>query len=356
MSLRVAVDATELAAGRAGGVRTALWLLLGALRRHAAGLELAALAPQEVGVPPGVRLVVTGGPKTPRRWRRCAALRRALRDFDVFHSPVTAHPPELEGGPALTATVHELPFVVRPSLEGPVRMWVQWRWLRRAMVRCAAVVVPTEATRMQVITCHPGLGDRLHVVAHPCPPVPAAPGDGPPADDGSILYVGRLDKRKAVGKLLEGARDHPGEIRLVGPHRRRARRALRRLARRLGVAERLRFRGLVDDAELDRLYRRARAVGVISVSEGFGFPVLEALGRGVPVLVAWYTGAAEVGGDAVLRVDPKSPSQIRAALQRAGDPEYRREIARRGPERAAEFTPERTAVAYGEVFRRAAGR
>ncbi len=356
MTLRVAVDATELAPGVVGGVRTAVRLLLQALHEHGDGIELTALAPRAVPGPAGVRLQTTGGPVRPRRWRRSGALQAALRGFDVFHSPVTAHPPELEHGPVLTATIHELPFVVKPSLEGPIRMLVTWGWLKKAMERCAAVVVASEATRMQVRTIHPGFADRLYVIPHPCPPVPPPPAGGNGEHDGSILFVGRLDKRKAVGKLLEGASEHPGEIRLVGPHKGRARRGLEQLARKLGMADRVRFLGQVDDAELDRLYRKALAVGVISVSEGFGFPVLEAIARGVPVLATWYTGAAEVGGDAVMRVEPKAPFQIREALKKAADPEYRRKLAQAGPARAAEFTLERTARAYVEMFKGAADR
>ncbi|MDH3592008.1 MAG: glycosyltransferase, partial [Planctomycetota bacterium] len=113
--------------------------------------------------------------------------------------------------------------------------------------------------------------------------------------------------------------------------------------------------GVVDDETLDYLYRQACVVGLVSLSEGFGFPVLEALARGVPVVVCRGTGAAETGGDAVLAVDPTDAAAVAAALERAASPEHRAFVHRRGPARALEFTAERTAHGYTKGFARALG-
>jgi len=348
--VKVGIDASELRNGAVGGVRTAVWLLLDALHRNAPGVELTALAPEAVDVPEGVRMVATGGPRHPRRWRRSRALRRALAGLDLFHSPVTAFP--LLPGPVYTATVHELPFTVNFRLEGPTRALVQWFWLSRAMGRCAALVAPSEATLRQMRLAHPAVHRITHVVPHPAPPAPAHEQHG---HDGSILFVGRLEKRKAVEALLGGAAAVDGEIRLVGPPRETDRMRIERLADRLGIGSRVNFLGVVDDESLDYFYRKACVVGLVSASEGFGFPVLEALARGVPVVVAEGTGAAEVGGDAVLAVDTTDRDAIAAALRRAADPAYRERVRVQGPARAMHFTPERTARGYVEMFRRALG-
>lgn len=348
--MRVGVDATELAKGPPGGVRTACFLLLDALARHAPELDVVALAPRPVEAPPGVRVVATGGPRTPRRWRRSRALRRAARGLDVFHSPVTAFP--LLEGVAVTATVHELPFVENHRFEGPSRALVQLWWLTRAMGRCAALVAPSLATVRQARLAHPAVARLLHVVPHPAPPAPLHEAKG---HDGSLLFVGRLDRRKGIEALLRGAALCEGEVRLAGPCSAADADRVRTVAHHLGILDRVRLLGPVDAAALDDLYRRACAVVLLSGSEGFGFPVLEALARSVPVVVARGTGAAETGGDAALAVDPAEPVEIGAALRRAADPEYRALVARRGPARALEFPPTRTARGYVEVFRRALG-
>ncbi len=339
--MRVGIDATELRPGAPGGVRRALFLLLDALERHAPDVEVSALAPGPVEAPRGVRVVQTGGPTTPRRWRKSRELRNALRRLDLFHSPVTAIP-AFDDVP-MTATVHELPFMSAP-VDGAVRVAIQNYWLTRALSRCRALVVPSHATLRQLLGAHPCARRKTHVVPHPAPP---APDSEQRTHDGSLLFVGRLDRRKRVEALvLSGA-----QLRLAGPHTEMARTRIQRAARRAGASQRLIFMGEVDEAALDRLYRQACAVGLVSVSEGFGFPVLEALARGVPVITAPGTGATEVAGDLALVAD--GPDEVAAAMRRAAEPAFREMVHRKGPARVLQFRPERTARGYVEVFARA---
>ena len=345
--MKIGVDATELRAGAVGGVRTAVYLLLEALHRHAPDLEIAALAPEPVETPRGVRCVATGGPRRPFFWRRSRQLREHMTGLDLFHSPVTAFP---DTSVPVTATVHELPFVENFRLEGQGRALVQEYWLARAMSRCKGLVAPTHATLRQMGIAHPAAPRITRVVPHPAPPVERTA----KSHDGSLLFVGRLDKRKCVEALLEGAAGAAfGEIRLAGPQPERRRRQIEKAAARAGVADRVRFLGVVDAVALDDLYCRACVVGLLSASEGFGFPVLEALARGVPVVVAKGTGAAEVGGAAAIAVNPADRREVFEALRAAANPDHRQRISVDGPARAMEFTPERTARGYLEVFQRA---
>ena len=340
--MRVGIDATELRPGAPGGVRRALYLLLDALHKHAPEIRLRALAPGPVEAPPGVEVVQTGGPVRPRRWRRSRALRSALKCLDLFHSPVTAIPPF--DGVALTATVHELPFMSARHIESPLRIAAQNYWLTQALGRCRALFVPSRATLRQVLGAHAAAGRKTHVVPHPAPP---APEREQREHDGSLLFVGRLDKRKRVEALLGAG----VTVRLAGPHAETDRMRIRRAARRLGVAEQLHLMGEVDEDMLDFLYRQACAVGLVSVSEGFGFPVLEALARGVPVITAPGTGATEVAGELALVAD--GPEEVAAAMKRAADPEFRDRVRHKGPARVMHFRPERTARGYVKVFARA---
>ncbi|MGH7163815.1 MAG: glycosyltransferase, partial [Planctomycetota bacterium] len=250
------------------------------------------------------------------------------------------------------ATVHELPFVENSSLEGTRRELAQSFRLARALSSCALLFAPSEATLRQMRSVHPAAGRITRVVPHPCP---AVRGGATVPHDGSLLFVGRLGRRKRVEALFSGAAAFDGEIRLAGPQRRRERARVEAAARRFGVGGRVRFLGIVDEDALDALYRSARAVALLSASEGFGFPVLEALARGVPVIVAEGTGAAETGGDAALVVDPASPEAIAEAIRRAGDAAYRAGVETDGPARCALFSPERTARAYEEAFLHAVG-
>ncbi len=346
--MKVGIDVTAMHG--IGGVPTSIRLLLDALERHAPGIDVVALAPEPLPVPSGIEMRATGGPKRSRWWRRSRALRRAARGLDVFHSPVTAHPTHARWDIPTTATVHELPFTVNHRLEGILRALAQGAWLDRALKNCRVLVAPSHVTLRQMEVAHPAIGRMTMVVPHPAPPAPVEEQKEP---DGSILFVGRLVKRKCVDALLAGARALDGQIRLVGPYDSAGRWRVEEAARRHGVADRLLLLGTVDDETLDYLYRQASVVGLLSASEGFGFPVLEALQRGVPVVVTADTGAAETGGDAVLTAHPRDPASVAAALSRAVKPDWRKTVRRLGPARALWFSPERTARGYVRAFQRA---
>jgi len=115
------------------------------------------------------------------------------------------------------------------------------------------------------------------------------------------------------------------------------------------VPEGVEVRGLVDDDELVSLYRRAAALVFPSRYEGFGQPPLEAMACGCAVACSAIPTLLEVCGDAARAFDPEDPAAIAAAVTEVlEDPEPWR---RRGLERAAQFTWERTAAEYEAVYR-----
>jgi glycosyltransferase involved in cell wall biosynthesis len=91
-----------------------------------------------------------------------------------------------------------------------------------------------------------------------------------------------------------------------------------------------------------------------SLYEGFGFPVLEAMARGVPVATSSRASLAEVAGDAALTFDPEDEASIAAAIERLlGDDSLGERLGAAGRERAAGFTWERTAELTVASYRRA---
>jgi glycosyltransferase involved in cell wall biosynthesis len=109
----------------------------------------------------------------------------------------------------------------------------------------------------------------------------------------------------------------------------------------------------VPDATLKAIYRAALATLFVSRAEGFGYPVLEAMASGCPVITSNVSSLPEVAGDAALLVDPEDPTAIaQAVLHLCRDPSSRQELKRRGLVRAQAFSLESQARATLAVYRR----
>ncbi len=172
-----------------------------------------------------------------------------------------------------------------------------------------------------------------------------------------VLFVGALQKRKNVARVVKAFEQMPPGWRLV----------LAGAADGYGAKEELiavdassrrndiRVAGYVSAAELDSLYARASIFAFPSLDEGFGMPVLEAMARGVPVITSNRSAMPEVAGDAAVLVDPERDEEIGAALKAlAADKARREELTALGLARAREFSWDRavrsTWSVYEELF------
>jgi glycosyltransferase involved in cell wall biosynthesis len=263
--------------------------------------------------------------------------------------------------------VHDLAFKVRPH-EVP---WQQRAYfgalLPRSLRNASAVLVPSEATRRDLIDRYriDGLESKVAIVPEGVTP-DVAPAPLPAGlKPGFILAVGTIEPRKNYRRLLGAYRklrgeslpvligDRPGVPELV-------------IAGRLGWAfgdtlERIkaepgvRHLGHVDDSTLASLYRSASVLAFPSLYEGFGLPLLEAMAHGVPAVVGKGGALPELGDGAVVLVDPEDEASIAEGLERVlADAFLREKLGAAGKARAAEFTWERAAAATREILRRIA--
>jgi len=176
-----------------------------------------------------------------------------------------------------------------------------------------------------------------------------------------VLAIGGRGENKNQARILEAfsrvAGEHPGvRLYFAGPWREPDLAWLRDLNRRYRLEGRAEHLGYVADADLPSLYGNATAFVFPSLEEGFGLPVLEAMACGTPVITSTTSSLPEVAGDAALKVDPHSVDAIEAAMREVlGRPGLRAELARRGIERAAAFTWQRTARETIALLKRVSG-
>lgn len=186
-------------------------------------------------------------------------------------------------------------------------------------------------------------------------------------DGARLLVVSHAAAHKgmdtALGLVagLAGAGYEPGTLTLTldqaaASGDRRYYRMLVALAATLGIADRVRFVGRVEDAE--RLYHQADVVVVPSLTESFGFPLLEAMACGVPVLASSIPASLEVGRDRCSWFEAgDSEDALRALIELATlTPAEARSRLDRGRRSAEERTWAANAAALAQVVRQVASR
>jgi hypothetical protein len=111
--------------------------------------------------------------------------------------------------------------------------------------------------------------------------------------------------------------------------------------------------GFVSRDELSLVYRNAEALVFMSLSEGFGMPVLEAFGFECPVLCSNKTSLPEIAGDAALLLDPTDAGAVaRAMAAIVTDEKLRASLVEKGKARFKEYSWERPAIALHEALTR----
>jgi glycosyltransferase involved in cell wall biosynthesis len=225
-----------------------------------------------------------------------------------------------------------------------------------AIRRGSSFVAISEATKQELERRYPGTAART-VVAAPAADERFRP--GPAEGDAEtlerlgvrapyVLVTGTLEPRKNLPRLIEAFagldEDQRGEAQLVRACARGwgTDATLSGVAANAGAVKAL---GFVEDADLPCLYRGAELFCYVSLYEGFGIPVLEAMQSGTAVLTSSSSSMPEVGGDAVRYANPREVADIRRGLaELLGDPALRARCAAAGPARAALFDWDRTAA------------
>ncbi|MBI5624196.1 MAG: glycosyltransferase family 4 protein [Elusimicrobia bacterium] len=224
--------------------------------------------------------------------------------------------------------------------------------------RASLVTALTADLARRVRQEHPAVSRKLRVVGNGVDSGWFRPAGAArrPGDD--ILAVCRLAPYKGVDLLLWAfgtlAKTRPS-ARLNFCGRDFQAGHYRRLARRLGIAAKVRFRGEVSRSRLAAELSRARVFVSASRSETYGMAVLEALASGAPVLATRTGVAAELlrhGRDAWL-VAPDDASALEQGLARLwSDASLRARLSRRGPKTACKALWDRRALEYGRLYRR----
>jgi len=289
-------------------------------------------------------------------------------ECDAILYPYWPSPPmRRHDAPPAAVFVHDLAFRMTPA-EVP---WQQRAYFRMvlppALRNAAAILVPSESTRRDLLEAYrtPGLDSRVEVIPEGLPPaVPSGPlPEG--IQPGFILAVGTVEPRKNYPRLLAAFRQlrgrhgalpfiingRPGVPQLViaGRPGWAYGDTLQRIAAEPGV----RYLGHVDEPTLSALYESASVLAFPSLYEGFGLPLLEAMAHGVPAVVGAAGALPELALAAAIAVRPDDVNAIAGGLERLlADESLRRKLGDEGRRIAASYTWDRAAERTLAALRR----
>jgi glycosyltransferase involved in cell wall biosynthesis len=257
--------------------------------------------------------------------------------------------------PATSVTIHD----DTPWDDPPTASFYNRVNLRRALRRAAPLVrgalVSTDTTAGAILRHLPELSDRIHVtpfgINHQAfRPVPEHLVERVRRSHGIlgpyILMVGPYGPRKNFPAMMEAIsriQNPPQGLTIV---------VSGKPARATPTAVPLIHTGFVGDEELSALYSGAEFLFYASLSEGFGFPVLEAMACACPVLTSSGTVLEELAGGCALLAAPTDLEAVTAACETLlRDPDQRRRMATEGLRRAQLFAWEQTAAATADAWR-----
>lgn len=173
--------------------------------------------------------------------------------------------------------------------------------------------------------------------------------------DRYLLFVGTLEPRKNLSGVLKAFT----EISKIDAHLHLVcvgskgwkNSALWQSLRHHPAKKRIYFTGYVDQSRLTWIYRNAQCLVFPSHYEGFGFPILEAMSLGVPVITSNVSSMPEVAGKAALTVSPADIRALTVAIKRIlSDNKLKKELAVKGKQRARQFNWEQSAVQMHRLF------
>jgi glycosyltransferase involved in cell wall biosynthesis len=284
-------------------------------------------------------------------------------EVDVYHNPTFAVP-LIRTRARRISTVHDVVFRRHPELVEPrLRSYLD-RATERAARHADHLITVSEFSRREITALYAVEPKRISAIPNGVD-VPSSgqssnesvllPGGLAPGK--YVLYVGRIEAKKNISTLLlawkevyRARADRSLKLALVGSGDPREY-PLEEKIQENGLGESVQALGYVPEGALENLYRHALVFVYPSLYEGFGFPPLEAMARGVPTIVSDASSLPEVVGQDAVLVDPVGPGALsRALIDLIDRPDKRNDLSARGRKRASEFTWARSALRHREIY------
>lgn len=258
-------------------------------------------------------------------------------------------------------TVHDISFVDFPESYHRHERWVYCALIRRAARKARHIITVSEFSKKRISDCWGIPPSMISVTYEAVEPAFKPLQTHEPSEAPYILYVGNLHPRKNLVRLLEAftllKKEHPSSIRLkIVGQKAWLTGDIFESVRQNRLENCVDFTGYIDQGDLVRAYQSAMLTVYPSLYEGFGFPVLEAMACGSPVVSSNTTSIPEVAGDAAILIDPLNVREMGEALWRVvSSAPLREEMRSKGLAQASRFSWSKAAKETADVYRAVLG-
>lgn len=304
-------------------------------------------------------------------WHRLGlpiSVERFTGPLDLFHATNFVLPP-LRGARGIV-TIHDLSYLLYPDAAAKTLVTYLNKVVPRSVARAEMIIADSESTRRDIVE-HLGIpDDRVRVVyggvderfhrdddAHRRSEVALRYGIDLPA----ILAVGTLQPRKNLARLIDAyvllREQGLSHTLYIAGASGWLYSDIFRTIEDLGLQPFVKFLGYVRDEDLPTLYSLADVFVYPSLYEGFGLPILEAMGCGTPVVCSDVSSIPEVAGEAAAYCDPLDVNSIAGAIDRVlRDRQMRTTIIEKGNDQVKRFSWPAAGRALLDVYQLVGGR
>lgn len=289
-------------------------------------------------VPPRLARLVFNYTNLPVDW--------IIGKVDVFHSSDWTEP---YSKAISVTTVHDLAFYYFPDTVSPLVKKTQATRLKRVVARGTHIIADSRSTKNDLMKTYQ-LKSNLIDIVYPGIDSRFSPQSKTEIDRVKkkynlppqyLLTLGTKEPRKNLPRLIEAASRQKLPLVIAGRFGWGA---------KLSSSKQVIETGYVEDTDLPALYSGASVFAYPSLYEGFGFPAVEAMACGVPVVTSNVSSLPEIVGEAGVLVNPSSIDSIFAGLTRGVKESTR--LSKLGLSQAKHFTWERTASETVQVYER----
>ncbi len=297
-------------------------------------------------------------------WRQLCLNRSVRRDgADLLHGTAYVLPIAAPDPPVPTVvTVHDIIALTHPQFCPTLNAWHFRSLLPRTLRRARRIIVHSKATADELVgrsgvsarkisVLRPGIADVFFKRLTKAKRKSVALRYNLPEQ--YLLFAGNLEPKKnliTVLAALERASGHgyPGSLVLTAPQCWKNRPLAAKLTAPGG---RIRVTGYVEPDDMPALYANADALVFVSLVEGFGLPIVEAMAVGTPVIASNVPGVTEAALDVAVKVEATDVTAlVEAIVQITGDAKMRARLARRGRKHAKRFRSVDYAKAHLELY------